>query len=350
MLHNIKAACKHCPSCQQMNRVPQQYHALNLHVPSQPLQLVAMDLIGPFTETSAGHKYALTIMDMLTSYLWAIPLHNKSADHVARSFITHFYTHEGSVVWILTDNGTEFKNKLFCEVAKMLDFDHVFTSPYHPQGNGKLEAAHCFLKDCTWKWLQNCPLEWDEILPNTVAAYNFMPNQNSLDIPFFLLRGHDPITPLHKLLGVKRRHLGTDVCHISLEALQRAWALAALNICMAHTSCPEPSITPMGDLHVGDPVMLRNHVRVGFALHFNPQYRIVHFNSDHQVLLVDQYGKCRTANLHDIHYQHPVDHVIHTIPKASAFGHAAKFVYHPDHVPNLHWTLHRPTRHSAKTT
>ncbi len=195
MLHDIKAACKRCPSCQQMNHVPQQYHALNLHVPSQPLQLVAMDLIGPFTETSAGHKYALTIMDMLTSYLWAIPLCNKTADHVARSFITHFYTCEGSVVRILTDNGTEFKNKLFREVAKMLDFDHVFTSPYHPQGNGKLEAAHRFLKDCTWKWLQNCQLEWDEILPNAVAAYNFMPNQNSLDSPFFLLRGRDPITP-----------------------------------------------------------------------------------------------------------------------------------------------------------
>ena len=248
---------------------------------------------------------------------------------------------------ILTDNGTEFKNKLFREVAKMLDFDHVFTSPYHPQGNGKLEAAHCFLKDCTWKWLQNCSLEWDEILPNAVAAYNFMPNQNSLDSPFFLLRGRDPITPLHKLLGVKRRHLGTDACHISLEALQRAWALAALNIRMARASRPELSLTPMGDLHVGDPVMIRNHVRTGFAPCFNPQYRIVHFNSNHQVLLVDQHGKCRTANLHDIHYQHPIDHVIHAIPEASAFGRAAKFVYHPDHVPNLHWTLRRPTQHTT---
>ncbi len=333
-----------------MNRVPQQYHALSLHVPSQPLQLVAMDLIGPFTETSAGHKYALTIMDMLTSYLWAIPLRNKSADHVARSFIMHFYTHEGSVVCILTDNGTEFKNKLFREVAKMLDFDHVFTSLYHPQGNSKLEAAHRFLKDCTWKWLQNCPLEWDEVLPNAVAAYNFMPNQNSVDSPFFLLRGCDPIMPLHKLLGVKCRHLGTNACHISLEALQRAWALVALNICMACASCPEPSITPMGDLHVGDPVMIQNHVRVGFAPRFNPQYRIVRFNSDHQVLLVDQHGKCRTANLHDIHYQHPVDHIIRAIPEASAFGRATKFVYHPDHVPNLHWTLRRPTHRTAKPT
>ncbi len=55
MLHDIKAACKRCPSGQQMNCMPQQYHALSLHMPSQPLQLVAMDLIGPFTETSASH-------------------------------------------------------------------------------------------------------------------------------------------------------------------------------------------------------------------------------------------------------------------------------------------------------
>ncbi len=125
------------------------------------------------------------------------------------------------------------------------------------------------------------------------------------------------------------------------------WALAALNIRMARASRPEPSLTPMGDLHVGDPVMIPNHVRTGFAPRFNPQYRIVRFNSDHQVLLVDQHGKCHTANLHDIHYQHPIDRVIRAIPEASAFGRAAKFVYHPDHVPNLHWTLRRPIRHTT---
>ncbi len=106
----------------------------------------------------------------------------------------------------------------------------------------------------------------------------------------------------------------------------------------------------MGDLHVGDPVMIRNHVRTGFAPRFNPQYHIVCFNSDHQVLLVDQHGNCRTANLHDIHYQHPIDRVVRAIPEASAFGRAAKFVYHPDHVPNLHWTLRRPTRRTNTTT
>ena len=39
---------------------------------------------------------------------------------------------------MLSDNGTEFKNELFTEVAKELGVEYkIYTPPYHPQSNGQ---------------------------------------------------------------------------------------------------------------------------------------------------------------------------------------------------------------------
>ena len=40
-------------------------------MPSQPMEFICMDLIGEFhPPTSRGHRYALTVMDMLTGFFW----------------------------------------------------------------------------------------------------------------------------------------------------------------------------------------------------------------------------------------------------------------------------------------
>ena len=53
---------------------------------------------------------------------------------------------------VLSDNGTEFKNDLFDRVAKELGVEHkVYSPPYHPQSNGRIEGFHLFLKACMAK-------------------------------------------------------------------------------------------------------------------------------------------------------------------------------------------------------
>ena len=71
-----------------------------------------MDLIGEFhPPTSHGDHYALTAVCMLTGFTWCIPLKTKTAVEVAKAYLNHIYSLFGGSVKILTDNGTEFKNK-----------------------------------------------------------------------------------------------------------------------------------------------------------------------------------------------------------------------------------------------
>jgi len=48
---------------------------------------------------------------------------------------------------IISDNGSQFTSKDFRELTMLLEMGHTFTSPAHPQSNGKLERFHRTLKE-----------------------------------------------------------------------------------------------------------------------------------------------------------------------------------------------------------
>ena len=341
MHKDIVDYCKKCIPCKQMNLRTQTYPPLHLYIPQMPLQLVALDLITLPVQTSAGNKYALTMMDMLTSYVWAAPIPNKEAPTIVRAFLTHFYEKEGGCLWILTDNGSEFKNEHLKALTKELDVQHLFSTPHHPQGNAKLEAVHKFLKDCLTKYTHQSTLEWDELLSKAVFAYNVVPGAHSRESPFFLMRGRDPIVPLSKILGPKPRYLGNNYGLLSLDQLIRCWALAAYNIKLSRMSNPDLfKDAPSGELKVGDPVFIKNHDRPNkLAPRFLPHFRLTRIISDRQVEVMAADGTKYKRNMQDVHYQYPATSIERSIPEPNAFGRSAKTVYHPHSIPNLKWPL-----------
>ena len=90
------------------------YARLHFDVATFPMQFISMDLIGEFhPPTSRKHRYALTIICMLTVYVFHVPLQTKIAEEVIQAYIDQVYSRFGGSLKILSDNGTEFKNKLF---------------------------------------------------------------------------------------------------------------------------------------------------------------------------------------------------------------------------------------------
>ena len=78
------------------------------------MEFISIDLISEFYPPSiSGHKYALTVICMLTGYVFCIPLRTKQASEVVQAYIDNVYAKFGGSLKILSDNGTEFKNHLF---------------------------------------------------------------------------------------------------------------------------------------------------------------------------------------------------------------------------------------------
>ena len=98
-----------------------------------------MDLIGEFHPASSkGNRYALTAICMLTGFTFCIPLKSKCAEDIINAYINHICCPFGPSKKILTDNGTEFKNKLWTEVFEKLRTEQKFTHIYSPQCNGRI--------------------------------------------------------------------------------------------------------------------------------------------------------------------------------------------------------------------
>ena len=110
-----------CYHCQRRNKQVVKYATLHFDVATFPMQFISMDLIGEFhPPTSKGKRYALTVICMLTGYVFCIPLKTKTAEEVLQAYIDSVYSKFGGSIKILSDNGTEFKNKIFEQVAKEL--------------------------------------------------------------------------------------------------------------------------------------------------------------------------------------------------------------------------------------
>ena len=53
------------------------------------------------------------------------------------------------------DNGTEFNNDLFNQVAEQMGVERkIYTPPYRSQSNGHIEGFHNFLKSCLSKYVK----------------------------------------------------------------------------------------------------------------------------------------------------------------------------------------------------
>ena len=94
-----------------------------------PMEFMSIDLAGRFTRTTNGYKYALTVICILTGYVFCITLKTKTAEEILEKYPTHVTFTFGVSRKILSDNGMEFKNTLFEEMAKQLGVEHTYLLP-----------------------------------------------------------------------------------------------------------------------------------------------------------------------------------------------------------------------------
>ena len=84
------------------------------------------------------------------------------------------------------------------QVLQQLGTDCIFSAPYYPQSNRKLEVFYKYLKPTLKKLCEKDPANWDKFIKQVVASYRVTPNCATAETPFLLVcgRGSKPtITP-----------------------------------------------------------------------------------------------------------------------------------------------------------
>ena len=132
--HYVTKVC-HC--LKSRKPVRNQRGPLHPIVTTAPFQMVSIDYL--HLETSVGgYQYILVLMDHFTRYAQAYATRDKSAKTAADKLYNDFILRYGFPERIYHDQGAEFENKLFFNLEKVSGIKHSRTTPYHPEGNGKL--------------------------------------------------------------------------------------------------------------------------------------------------------------------------------------------------------------------
>ena len=270
---------------------------------------------------------------MLTGHVFCIPLKSKQANEVLQAYIDNVYAKFGGSLKILSDNGIEFKNKLFEQIAKELGIKHkMYTAPYRPSSNGCIKGFHNFLKACIAKHVSS-QLEWTSVIPLACAAYNFLPNEHSKD--FFLMFGRDAVLPLNSLLSPQLHYLGNI---LSLEALKNMYLIATENL---HRSCARHDSTLPKQLPhhftVDDTVLIKNHMVGPFDPCYIGDFCIISFKGNQVELIPSTGGRSKMEHISNIKYVMLAEQYISQLPDYELFGHQTKLHLNPKNIPDLSW-------------
>ena len=284
--------CKNCQECMLQNQANTAANFKHFKMPDIPMQLICMDLVGPISPaTSRGNRFILTCINMLIGFTVAIPIKDKSASTVCDAYRAHIYCTFGGSARILTDNGTEFKNKQMDELCKQLDIKRVYSPVYTPEANGRSEAWHRFFKVCVAKHIRGNAAEWDEVVPLAAAAYNFFPCQAAGESPFVLMFGRDPITPFAKLLEPAPRYWGDHGGHPKMDLLKKLYLLTPENVKRAREGQDPAEIAKQENVFkVNDLVPVRDVTSGAFTPRYMPNYRIVEIHGPNRIMVRDEKG------------------------------------------------------------
>lgn len=228
-----------------------------------PFQKIGVDMCGPYPESITGAKYILTVVDQYSGWAEAFAVANKKTETIVRIMIDEIFPRYSCPDRIVSDNGGEFKSQVFADMCHRLNITQIFTSPYHPAGNGKTERFHRVMNDMLSKKTARHLELWDQHLPAILAAYRVGISETTGYSPFFLLYTRDPVLPLDNLLKPRRRYLGEDYHQIALERQHEAFMAVRRNLRKARHKQKKYHDRKAKDLNlsVGDPVYVHNNNR-----------------------------------------------------------------------------------------
>ena len=150
-------------------------------------------------------------------------MRSKSADDVIHAYVKTILPQIGPSRFILTDNGTEFKNDTMNSALIRLNKEHKFTTVYFPRGNSRLENSHALLKRSVSKYIDLLDVEWDRCLNLATYTFNISPSSGNCSSPYYIVYGKEPIDAELKELEELHRYTGTNCGLKFLQQLAEIW-------------------------------------------------------------------------------------------------------------------------------
>ena len=200
--------------------------------PTAPMEITAMDVLGPFNMSTNGNTYIIVFCDYFTKWPEAYPMPNQKAETIAQIFVEHIVYRYGVPKKLLTDQGTNFTSDLLSAISRIFNILRIYTSPYHPQTDGLVERFNRTLANMLSSYTNSKQTDWDLHIPSCLFAYRNAPHSSTGETPFYLMYLRRCGMP-EDIKWIKNQSQYMDVEDykiVMLERLRTAWAKAGLQM------------------------------------------------------------------------------------------------------------------------
>ena len=201
---DIRNWCANCSNCIARKTAPPHRRApLQPVRVGYPLEMVAVDIMGPFPKNVNGNCYILVAEDYFTKWIeaWAIP--DQEAKTIAQKLLDDMFLHFSLPDRLHSDQGRQFEGKLIRELCKLLQVEKTHTTPYHPQGDRLVERANRTILDMLATVVKSHE-NWESHLRATCMAYNTSVQSTTGQLPYFLMFGRRVRIPIDLLCGPRQ--------------------------------------------------------------------------------------------------------------------------------------------------
>lgn len=203
MKNTITKYIKNCFKCiQNKHTIKTNEIFTKTTTPSKCFDTISIDTIGPFTRSTKGNRYALTIQCDLSKFVIIAPIPDKQAKTLAKALVENCLLIFGCPVIIKSDLGTEYKNEIFNNICNLLEIQQKFSTSYHPQTIGSLERNHRCLNEYLRHFINEQHDDWDSWLMYYTFSYNTTPHSEHLFTPFELIFGKQANLPSQFMINV----------------------------------------------------------------------------------------------------------------------------------------------------
>jgi len=178
----------------------------------EPLQhtnqqrLMAMDILGPFSESERGNLYILVVADLFTRWMEAFAIPNQEASTVANVFVDEIFMLYAVPKQLHSDQGSQFESLLMLEVCKRLGIQKSRTTPYHLQCDSMVERFNRTLLSMLATHCKDNPWNWEDHIHKVCFAYNTSVHASTGYAPFYLMYGHQVTLPVDIQYGTAQSH------------------------------------------------------------------------------------------------------------------------------------------------
>lgn len=202
MTADIRRFIKTCDKCtarklsREKNKAP-----LGQYLVGEPMERVAVDILGPLPLSSSGNRYALVMSDCFTKWTECVAIPNQEAKTVAQAFVNNFVCRFGAPLQLHSDQGKCFESKLFNEVCSLLDIEKTRTTSMRPQANGTVERFNRTLASMLTMYCEDNQTEWDVYIPQVMMAYRSSIHASTKITPNRMVFGREITLPLQAVIG-----------------------------------------------------------------------------------------------------------------------------------------------------